>query len=1520
MNDIENDFKCYSEFDMSSDCQKIGLFVSTNGLLEGEYQSTTYIRFLSTFNLINSKFEICIINVDDENEFRLVKEDLLNDYFSLDIIIIERIAFESNEFLELLIEKCKLLDISIIYEIDDDLMSIDKTHALYDFYHEKSLGIEYIARNSDVVVVSTNYLKKVFIDLNDNIVVIPNVITDYWDCHISKLKQDNSLKIGYVGTFSHNNDLKLIKNAISIVKNHFKSKNIEIIFELIGGTSEDLDWANRILFTLQDRPYPNFVKFLKKSIQWDVAVAPLTKSNINYSKSNLKYLEYTALGIPGVYSDIGPYKESIIHGYNGLLVKNNTSEEWAKNIISLIENEKLKKHIVKNASEDVLNNYSINIAVEMWENILNNCVRDKKTELYKLFINYKNNHEKCSFIEFISKNSYDIINKSKLFDSNWYLSQYGNVSGDLINHYLQNGVKKKYNPSKSFDTLNYLNTFSNFCSLGINPFVHHILYHDLINDDFTRFGKYDKKHFEETLEIFKFDGLSNKQVQGIFDCFSKKLSFIIPVFNHDCDIYRFLYYLIKNTHVDFQLYFFTDSLFKPNIELNLTYFKNLKYDIIEFSSFNEFYTKFINLISKVSSDLVILNPNLEPTPLWLNKLVYTAYLDEDIGFVSPMSNLLYSLSSESILDKFSLSFDNLNNNIKLNSENSILNMPYFDGSCIFIKQNVILKCNFNDYSFVFDDKDKIFAFKLNQNIYKHVLDLNNYIYVNEDFNFSLNGSPKNNFPLHLDIKRFLNSFELISLKSKLFNFHDFNKSFRNILYVSTEDNKHLIDDFLIKSIKSNYNCYFLTYSNNSIKIWDDNDVIYEYGNDKNNEKIKFNILNLLNINLVHVFDIDDFSYDFIKIVKKIKLPLYISCYKELKSTIFEELLSFSNRIFVDKTLTQSIDEKLSNKVSVVNYDILGKINQLKNASTDIIKIFVPGNIEINSQDLEIFNEVKKIDVNNKLEFHFLGNIPSFLNNIGINHGEFTEENFINILNFIKPAFIGIFNIFPEIFKIYERYSLFEIPLLTFDDEKIKCIVDDLKGVNIVSKNSAELIFKEIIAAYAWKNYYVLLKEIFHSKNNFQSKMLKISNEFEIQYNNFDVFTKFNHHNTDDLYSILFKFNSSLNRTCGSFIINNWDECFKSCFINQFPEQLLNGIILNEKPLISIIIPVHNNFNNLSISIDSIFNQSYKNIEVIFVDEYSTDGTQEILKDLCKDNIKAYFLKQNNGFYHACNFGLKHSSGEYVFYFDVDSEWDFRYIEIMVKIFSYIDIDVLYSGELIYNNRNSGPLFLKFNGNNFIDLRNCCHKNQINDLCELDNLNSLSVPISCINYYLNDESYGDFNNNFKNDLVESNAINIMLQWDCINQCDLKLSCYNKIVEILGINQELNVYNDSLNEKNSTLQKDIGNLKEQLRIIESENSILEHELDSYKYEIFDLKEDKFRLIGENKSFLNDISDLRNELINLEPKIQKIESIEKYKLRLIDENNDLSKKIIDLENELHIINSKYLDLKRKFNDKIS
>lgn len=378
MKNIGTNFRNYSNFNINSNAKKIGLFVSTNGLSEGEYQSTTYIRFLSIFNQINPNYEICIIKIDNAQEFQLVKEDLLNDNFLFDIIIIERVAFKSNQFVRLLIEKCKLLNISIIYETDDDLINIDDTHPHYEFYQDKRLGIEYIIQNSDAVVVSTVHLKKVLMKFNENIIIIPNILTEYWNESTHNPKQDDKIRIGYMGTFSHTNDLKMIKNAILDVKKYFELKNKKIIFELIGGTPNELNWANRILFTSKERPYPNFVKFLKKTIKWDIAIAPLVQSNINFSKSNLKYLEYSALGIPGVYSEIGQYKESIINEYNGLLIKNNTSEEWTENIIKLIENKQLQNHIVKNSRKDIQENYSINQSVKLWETTLNKCIHVKR--------------------------------------------------------------------------------------------------------------------------------------------------------------------------------------------------------------------------------------------------------------------------------------------------------------------------------------------------------------------------------------------------------------------------------------------------------------------------------------------------------------------------------------------------------------------------------------------------------------------------------------------------------------------------------------------------------------------------------------------------------------------------------------------------------------------------------------------------------------------------------------------------------------------------------------------------------------------------------------------------------------------------------------------------------------------------------------------------------------------------------------------------------------------------------------
>ena len=81
------------------------------------------------------------------------------------------------------------------------------------------------------------------------------------------------------------------------------------------------------------------------------------------------------------------------------------------------------------------------------------------------------------------------------------------------------------------------------------------------------------------------------------------------------------------------------------------------------------------------------------------------------------------------------------------------------------------------------------------------------------------------------------------------------------------------------------------------------------------------------------------------------------------------------------------------------------------------------------------------------------------------------------------------------------------------------------------------------------------------------------------------------------------------------------------------------------PLISIIIPVYNGENYIKDSINSALNQTYKNIEIIVVDDGSIDNTSNIVKTF--SNKVIYLYKDNGGVSSALNLGIKKSSGKYI---------------------------------------------------------------------------------------------------------------------------------------------------------------------------------------------------------------------------------------------------------------------------------
>ncbi|MBQ4259421.1 MAG: glycosyltransferase family 2 protein [Lachnospiraceae bacterium] len=106
-----------------------------------------------------------------------------------------------------------------------------------------------------------------------------------------------------------------------------------------------------------------------------------------------------------------------------------------------------------------------------------------------------------------------------------------------------------------------------------------------------------------------------------------------------------------------------------------------------------------------------------------------------------------------------------------------------------------------------------------------------------------------------------------------------------------------------------------------------------------------------------------------------------------------------------------------------------------------------------------------------------------------------------------------------------------------------------------------------------------------------------------------------------------------------------------------------------KPLITVIVPVYNIIEYLPRCVESICNQTYRNLEILLVDDGSTDGTDKLCDELAqKDDRIRVFHKENGGSSTARNLALTYAKGEYVGFVDSD---DFIAPDMYEKLYSGI---------------------------------------------------------------------------------------------------------------------------------------------------------------------------------------------------------------------------------------------------------
>lgn len=102
-------------------------------------------------------------------------------------------------------------------------------------------------------------------------------------------------------------------------------------------------------------------------------------------------------------------------------------------------------------------------------------------------------------------------------------------------------------------------------------------------------------------------------------------------------------------------------------------------------------------------------------------------------------------------------------------------------------------------------------------------------------------------------------------------------------------------------------------------------------------------------------------------------------------------------------------------------------------------------------------------------------------------------------------------------------------------------------------------------------------------------------------------------------------------------------------------------------LVSVIVPIYNSEKYLQECINSIIAQTYKNIEILLINDGSTDKSVEICLDMLKKDKRIFFLSQNNGgVSRARNRGLQEAKGKYICFIDSDDLVAKNYIATLVK--------------------------------------------------------------------------------------------------------------------------------------------------------------------------------------------------------------------------------------------------------------
>jgi glycosyltransferase involved in cell wall biosynthesis/uncharacterized coiled-coil protein SlyX len=286
------------------------------------------------------------------------------------IVIIQReFGVDYNNY-EKVIGLTRSMNMPVILDIDDLILALPEDHPdrLAGNFSPALLPLLQSIIEADLITVPTERLRENLLPYNPSIEVIPNYLDDsIWQLKPPQIRDDPTAPviIGYMGGHSHFPDLLLIQPALMELVQKYQER-IRFHFWGIETPAELAPYAMVDWLPPHSSRYDDFAAYFQQQVI-DIAIAPLCDNLFNSCKSAIKFLEYSAIGVAGVYSRVAPYLDMIEHEKHGLLAA--TTEEWVSALSRLIESPELRSNLVQSAQQKIRQSWLLSHNLEKRINV-----------------------------------------------------------------------------------------------------------------------------------------------------------------------------------------------------------------------------------------------------------------------------------------------------------------------------------------------------------------------------------------------------------------------------------------------------------------------------------------------------------------------------------------------------------------------------------------------------------------------------------------------------------------------------------------------------------------------------------------------------------------------------------------------------------------------------------------------------------------------------------------------------------------------------------------------------------------------------------------------------------------------------------------------------------------------------------------------------------------------------------------------------------------------------------------------